>query len=223
VIEATTAAGNPAHPFHFKASAHILRITAYRANTISELLTALQECPESSIFQHSFRTLQEHHFIREGFSNDFAQWAQSACNEPGLAKELASVDVSEFTSLTALRGRFVKIVDDFLRNSPASGTKIAREAFYFCTSDIVVIPTNVVAHTLRDFVDGLKSVSVHSIHHHFIEARLRLKLMSNDFSQWLSNRGLSETAHQLNQIEIYTLTLEDARRQIIETVNHALI
>lgn len=100
----------PAQPFHFNTSAHLLRITTQKANTLSELLHALRECPEDSIFQHSFRTLQEHHFLREGFSNDFAHWALAACNEPGLGEALASVDVREFTSVADLRARFVQIV-----------------------------------------------------------------------------------------------------------------
>jgi Family of unknown function (DUF5752) len=221
-IEAKATIRNPLPPFYFNASAHVLRITRQKATTISELLTALRECPDGSIFQHSFRTLQEHHFIPEGFSNDFAQWAQSACNEPALAEELASVDVREFTSLAELRERFVEIVNSFLLQNATAGARTARDAFYFCTSDIVVIPTNVVAHTLQDFVGSLNRVSVHSIHHHFIEARLRLKLMSNDFSQWLEDLGLMEAANQLNQIDIYTLTLEDARRRIIGIVEQTL-
>jgi len=225
----TTAAvvPNPPHaavkPFYFNTSAHLLRITRYKAGTLSEFLDALRECPEGSIFQHSFRTLQEHHFIREGFSNDFAHWVLSACNEPSLAEGLASVDVREFTSVSDLRERFIQIVKTFLQRNPAAGTRTAKETFYFCASDIVVIPTSFVAHTLREFAEGLRGVSLHSIHHHFIEARLRLRLMSNDFSQWLyEDLGLTEAARQLNRIDIYTVTLEDVRNQIIRIVERAL-
>ena len=214
----------PVKPFYFNTSAHLLRITQQKATTLSEFLEALRECPEGSIFQHSFRTLQEHHFIREGFSNDFAHWVLSACNEPSLAEGLASVDVREFTSIADLRARFVEIVEGFLQRSPADGARAARETFYFCASDTVVIPTSFVAHTLREFAEGLRGVSVHCIHHHFIEARLRLKLMSNDFSQWLyEDMGLTEAARQLNRIDIYTVTLEDVRDQIIRIVERALI
>src|SRR5579863_1656469 len=214
----------PVKPFYFNTSAHLLRITRQKASTLSEFLDALRECPESSIFQHSFRTLQEHHFIREGFSNDFAHWAVSACNEPSLAEELASVDVREFTSVAQLRERFVQIVEDFLKRSPAAATRAAKETFYFCASDTVVIPTSFVAHSLQEFAEGMRGVTVHCIHHHFIEARLRLKLMSNDFSQWLyEDMGLTEAARQLNRIDIYTLTLEDVREQIIRIVERALI
>ncbi len=214
----------PVKPFYFNTSAHLMRITQQKANTLAEFLEALRECPEGSIFQHSFRTLQEHHFIREGFSNDFAHWVLSACNEPSLAEGLASVDVREFTSVSDLRGRFVEIVERFLQRTPAAATRAARETFYFCAADTVVIPTSFVANTLKEFAEGLRGVSVHCIHHHFIEARLRLKLMSNDFSQWLyEDLGLTEAARQLNRIDIYTGTLDDVRNQVIRIVERALV
>ena len=213
----------PAKPFYFNTSAHLLRITKYKANTLADLLDALRECPEDSIFQHTFRTLQEHHFLRAGFSNDFAHWALTACNEPSLAEVLASVDVREFTSVAELRTRFVQILEKHLAATPESCRRIADEAFYFCASDIVVMPTSFQAHTLHEFTEGIRQVSVHSIHHHFIEARLRIKLMSNDFSQWLhEDAGLTETARLLNQIDIYIATLEDVRQQIVRIVERAL-
>jgi len=220
---ATTLQQTPAKPFYFNTSAHLLRITRYKANTLAELLDALRECPEDSIFQHTFRTLQEHHFLRTGFSNDFAHWALVACNQPSLAEALASVDVREFTSVAALRARFIQIVEKYLREDPATCARVADEPFYFCASDSVVVPTSFQAHTLHEFTEGIRRVSVHSIHHHFIEARLRIKLMSNDFSQWLhEDAGLTETARSLNRIDIYTATLEDVRQQIVRIVERAL-
>ena len=209
--------------FYFNTSAHLLRITTLKANTLAELLDCLRACPEDSIFQHTFRTLQEHHFIREGFSNDFAHWALAACNQPGLAEQLASVDVREFTSLSDLRERFIEIVASHLKRHHADASKIAEETFYFCAADIVVLPTDTVAASMQEFVKGLREASVHSIHHHFIEARLRIKLMSNDFSQWMhEDVGLTDTARALNRIDIYTATLEDVRRQIIRVVERSL-
>jgi hypothetical protein len=225
-MRATTTATphrTPAKPFYFNTSAHLLRITSYKANTLGELLDALRQCPEDSIFQHTFRTLQEHHFIREGFSNDFAHWALAACNEPSLGEALASVDVREFTSVAALRARFIQILEQCLKSDPEAGSRAAEETFYFCASDIVVMPTSLVGRTMHEFAEGLRRVSVHSIHHHFIEARLRIKLMSNDFSQWLhEDAGLTATARALNQIDIYTATLEDVRGQIVRIVERAL-
>src|SRR5271154_6428742 len=117
---ATTLAPPAVKPFYFNTSAHLLRITRQKSSTLAEFLNALRDCPEGSIFQHTFRTLQEHHFIREGFSNDFAHWALSACNEPGLAEGLASVDVREYTSVEQLRERFIQIVEAFVQRSSAA-------------------------------------------------------------------------------------------------------
>ena len=117
----------------------------------------------------------------------------------------------------------VEIVDEFLEHNPRAGSHAGHEPFYFCASDIVVLPTAFVANSLSGFLDGLNQVSVHSIHHHFIETRLRLKLMSNDFSQWLhEDVGLTDTARALNRIDIYTATLEDVRGHIVRVVERAL-
>ena len=210
-------------PFYFNTSEHLLRIGRERTTTLSELLEALRHCPPESVFQHTFRTLQEHHFIRQGFSNDFAQWASSACNEPALAERLSSVDVREFTSLEDLRQNLVAILESYLTENTAAGTRTAHEPFYFCAADICVLPTPFAPDTLTGFVDGLRRVSIHSVHHHFIEARLRLKLMSNDFSQWLLEEvKLPDTARAVNRIDIYTQTLEGVRRQIIDIVERSL-
>lgn len=214
---------NPAKPFYFNTSEHLLRIGREQASTLPELLEALRTCPDDSIFQHTFRTLQEHHFIRQGFSNDFAHWSLSACHEPVLAEQLASVDVREYTSIEGLRQRMVDIVDDFLQQHPRAGSRPGHEPFYFCASDIVVLPTPFVADSVPAFVAGLKHVSVHSIHHHFIEARLRLHRMSNDFSQWLEEEaGLPKVADSIERIDIYTNTMEGVRQQIARTVQKSL-
>ncbi|HXJ85202.1 MAG TPA: DUF5752 family protein [Candidatus Binatia bacterium] len=213
----------PQKPFYFNTSEHLLRIGRQKANNLCELLRALQTCPDDSIFQHTFRTLQEHHFIRQGFSNDFAHWSLFACNEPALAEQLASVDIREFTAIEGLRRRMVEILDEFLHLHNMSGTRPAHEAFYFCASDIVVLPTAFRADTLPAFLDGLNQVTIHSIHHHFIEARLRLHRMSNDFSHWLEKEvGLPQTADEIERIDIYANTMEGVRRQIARIVSQAM-
>ncbi len=213
----------PNKPFYFKTSEHLLRIGRQKAQTISELWQALQTCPDDSIFQHTFRTLQEHHFIRQGFSNDFAQWCLFAGNEPVLAEQLASVDVREFTTIDGIRRRMVKILDDFLHENPQAGTKSAHEPLYFCAADIVVLPTNFAPDTLPGFVEGLRQVGLHSVHHHFIEARLRLKRMSNDFSTWLEQEtGLARTAESIERIDFYTNTMEGVRQQIANIIERAI-
>ncbi|HYL12665.1 MAG TPA: DUF5752 family protein [Terriglobales bacterium] len=210
-------------PFYFNSAEHLLRIEREKAGTLGELLEAIKTCSEASIFQHTFRTLQEHHFIQEGYSNDFAHWAFFACNENGLAERLSGVDIREFISVQALRNRLVEILQEYLRNNPKVKDRLALEPFYFCASSTVVVPTAFVARSLAEFADALEKISVHCIHYHFIEARLRLKLNSNDFSMWLEEQmGLKRTAELINRIDIYTSTLQGVRNRILRIVETAL-
>lgn len=109
-------------PFCFNTSAHLLRIGRERATTLSELLQALRTCSETPIFQHTFRTPQEHHFIREGFSNDFAHWTFTACNvtNVGLAERLAGIDAVARTVHDAWLAPDEQIYQDMCKSLSAS-------------------------------------------------------------------------------------------------------
>jgi hypothetical protein len=206
-------------PFYFNSAAHLLRISREKTANLQELLEAVRTSSDSCIFQHTFQTLEEHHFIREGFSNDFSHWAFSACNEVGLAERLAALDVREFTSIATLRERLVHIIEDYLQKNPRAATRVAMEPFYLMASELVVVPTPYVARNLEEFADGLRKVSIHGIYYHFIDARLRLKLNNNDFSVWLERElDMGPAADRLNRIDIYTSTLEGVRRNILRII-----
>ncbi|PYP93328.1 MAG: hypothetical protein DMG65_01445 [Candidatus Angelobacter sp. Gp1-AA117] len=206
-------------PFYFNSASHLLRIGKEKATNLQELLEAIRSCPDASIFQHTFQTLEEHHFIKEGFSNDFSHWAFAACNEVELAERLASLDIREFTSLAALRERLVHLIEAHLQKNPRAATKQAMEPFYLMAADLVVVPTPYVARNLEEFTDGLRKVSIHAIYYHFIDARLRLKLNNNDFSVWLEQElDLAQAADRMNRIDIYTSTLETVRRSILKVI-----
>jgi hypothetical protein len=223
MIPMTNVMNRPARaPFEFKSAAHLLFIEREQADDLLTLRDALRSCPEDSIFQHTFRTLEEHHFIKEGFSNDFAHWAYTELGLVGLGERLASLDVREFTSVSSLRSRLIQIVEDFIDHNPRAREHKAESPFYFCSSRTVVLPVQLAANNLAELIEGLKEVSIHSVHYHFIEARLRRHLDTNDFSLWLEKElGLSRPAARLNHIDIYTSTLEDVRRQITQILQNA--
>jgi Family of unknown function (DUF5752) len=211
-------------PFYFNSASHLMRIGGEKAINLQELLHAIKTCSDASIFQHTFQTLEEHHFILEGFSNDFSHWAFAACNEVELAERLAAIDIREFTSISALRERLVNILESYLQKNPRAGTRIAMEPLYLMAADLVVVPTPYVARNLEEFADCVRKVSVHSIYYHFIDARLRLKLNTNDFSVWLERElDLGAAARRLNQIDIYTSTLEDVRQSILTTIEAEVV
>jgi hypothetical protein len=206
-------------PFYFNSASHLLRIGRERATCLQELLEAIRTCPDASIFQHTFQTLEEHHFIKEGFSNDFSHWAFAACNEVELAERLAAIDIREFTSIVALRERLVHLIETYIQRNPRSATRAAMEPFYMMAADLVVIPTPYVARNLEEFADELHKVTIHTIYYHFIDARLRLKLNTNDFSAWLEEElDMSQAGDRLNRIDIYTSTLEGVRGSILKII-----
>ena len=204
-------------PFYFNSAEHLLRIERERASNLGELLDAVKSCSEESIFQHTFRTLQEHHFIRQGYSNDFAHWASFACQETALAERLSSVDVRKFTSVRALREKIVDTLSEYLSSCPAARDRTAAEPFFFCSSVSVIVPPPFVARNLAEFTRALERISIHCIYYHFIEARQRLKLGSNDFSIWLGEQmGLKRAAELIDRIDIYSATLQGVRHRILQ-------
>lgn len=199
------------------AAAPLTRVTGQRAITLAELLENIRRCSDSSVFNHTFQSLQQHHFLTEGFSNDFAQWALAACNEPRLAERLSALDIRQYPTLAALRVELVDALESYLRESPESAQRKGFEPFYFCETLTVAVPTKWQVGTLADFCEALRCVSIHTIHFHFVAARIREPLTVNDFSFWLETAlDLKELGDNIDQIDIYTNTLEGVRERILE-------
>lgn len=201
--------------FQFMAAASLIRICGVQATSITELLEHLRTISADSIFNHTFQSLSQYHYLTEGFSNDFAQWVVAACNAPQLAEQLATLDIRQYESLTDLRRDVVQTVEAFVAGEPQAAQQKAFEAFYFCESVTVAVPTEGRVRTLGEFCETLRRVSVHTVHYHFVSARLR-EPKTNDFSAWIGlNLGLPELAERIDHIDIYTNTLERVRGLIL--------
>jgi hypothetical protein len=79
------------------------------------------------------------------------------------------------------------------------------------------------ASTLEEFRDCIQQLPHASLQFHFITSRLRLHLRTNDFSFWLVKElGQKNLARQVDQIDIYTNTLDSARERILRLVQGEL-
>ena len=207
-------------PFQFATASYLIRIGNQAASNLAELEQGIQECSDGSIFYHTFQSLGRHHFLTEGFSNDFAQWVQSSRNRPALAEQLASLDVREYISLEVLRADLANIVGSYCKANPSDATQPGFEPFYFCESIEEKLPLGIEAHNLQEFRNDLKELPHAALQFHFVTSRLRLHLRTNDFSQWLGeDLGLKDLARRVNQIDVYANTLDSARTRIIEMVD----
>ncbi len=207
-------------PFDFYSVSYLTRIGNQSAGTVGELLQGLEQCSDASIFHHTFQTLGAHHFLTENFSNDFAQWAMADANRNDLGEQLASLDVRDYLSIAALREDLCRMVGEFCTASPEFANQAALERFYFCEGVEVTVPLGIQARTLEEFREGIGRLSHAGFYFHFISSRLRLQLQTNDFSHWLADGlGLATLAKRINQIDIYTNTLEGTREKMLRLID----
>jgi Family of unknown function (DUF5752) len=210
-------------PFYFMTASYVTCVTDIKVSNLAGLAEGLKTCSDTSIFHHTFQSLRRHHFLTEGFSNDFAQWTLASCNQAELAEELAALDIREYLNLADLRSDLLRIVDEFRNtHSDLAGVK-AFEPFYFCDSLEVTVPLGVEVRTLEEFRKGVERLGHASFHYHFLASRLRLHLRTNDFSLWLDTAlGLSNLARRVNRIDVYTNTLESSKENLLALVDQEL-
>jgi hypothetical protein len=206
-------------PFEFFTVAHLTRIGNAVASTLAELQRGLEQCSDASIFHHTFQTLGRHHFLTEGFSNDFAQWVLAAANRGELAEQLGALDIRDYLSIAELRSDLRRLVGDYCAAHPQLAEQTALERFNFCESVQVTLPLGYSAVTLEEFRRGIERLSHSSFYFHFVSSRMRLGFRTNDFSLWLANEiGLEALAVRINRIDIYTNTLDSARAEMLRLI-----
>jgi len=208
-----------AKPFDFYTVAALTRVGNQVACTLAELHAGLQNCSDASIFHHTFQTLGSHHFLTEGFSNDFAQWVLTSTNRGDLAEQLGSLDVRDYLSIAELRTDLTRIVGDYCAAHASIVNQSALEPFWFCEGLEVNAPLGRSAATLPEFREGLGQLSHAAFYFHFISSRMRLQLRTNDFSLWLAKElDLPALAERVNRIDIYTNTLDGARAVMLRLI-----
>lgn len=206
--------------FEFATAAELVEITGRQARNLDQLLVLLREADPAAIFHHTYQTMREHHFLLERYPNDFADWVHVACGEASLAERLAGIDLRAYPSLRALQESFVEIVERHLDRNAASRTRPAREPFDLCRAVSIVTPTGERVATLAEFRTVVARISTSAIHHHFVTARLRLDLVSNDFSAWLEEAlKRPDLARRLDRIDIVMQTLDGIRADILEATS----
>ena len=210
-------------PFQFVTASYLTKISNCKASNLDELASGLEACSEASIFYHTFQNLSRHHFLTEGYSNDFAQWVMASCNGHELAEKLASLDIREYLSLGDLRKDLRSVIVDYCQAHPHGALQPSFEPFYFLESLELSVPLGWEARSLEQFRQGLERLTNASFHFHFIASRLRLHLRTNDFSHWFqTGLGLEGLAQRTNRIDIYTNTLVSARQILMSLIDEEL-
>ncbi|HLA38015.1 MAG TPA: DUF5752 family protein [Candidatus Brocadiales bacterium] len=210
-------------PFHFHSRLYLTELTGLKARDLRELLENLKTLPESSIYYHTHRFLQQHHYLSPEPPNDFAYWIRNILQEEELGERMASIDTVQFTSINALREKFIELIEDYTRRTGKNPDAPEGYEFHFMKAITFVIPTPHHASSLKEFYEVMQRISVHSIYYHMFEARLRLKRQTNDFSSWLEEQlGEKELAEKIDRLDPYTHTLEGLRKRILAIAKRRL-
>jgi small-conductance mechanosensitive channel len=208
-----------AEPFRFHSRTYIKELTGLKAKNLRELVDTLKNVPDSVIYYHTHRFLEEHHYLIPEPSNDFAVWVSDVLGEEVLGERLASVNTFEFPSLSALRERIVVIIEEHLAGGSNSREAMLGREFCFMKSVSLVISTPYVAHDLREFVEALRKISLGSLYFHVFESRLRLGRGLNDFTIWLQDSlEEAELGEEIARLDPYTYTLEGLRSAFIQLI-----
>ncbi len=201
--------------FRFHAKFDLTLLLGIRAKNVRELLDGITQVPESSIYYHTHRFLQQHHYLSPEPPNDFAYWIAEILNDVVLAEKISSIDIVQFHSIADLRTALTDVLSGHLSTLERMVDCPPGHEFHFTASQIFILPTPYVATTLRGFREALERVSVSSLYYHVFDAKLRLGHDENDFSAWFRDIGQPDLANALKTLDPYTHTMEGLRKRII--------
>ena len=205
--------------FKFYTRLNLTELLGRKARTVRELLDGVYHVSASSIYYHTHRFLQQHHYLSPEPPNDFAFWVTNSLGLDKLGERLACVDTVKFRSIRELREKFTQILESYLKEESNRDVESPEgEEFHFMSCRTFIFPTQYRANDLNEFLEVFQKISVNSIYFHIFEARLRLEKEENDFSNWFKDMGMEDLAHAVSKLDPYTITLEGLRQKIIQLV-----
>lgn len=190
-----------------------------KARNIDELLEELQTVSKSSIYYHTHRFLQQHHYLSPEPPNDFAYWVKEVVNDVVLGEKLSSIDIIQYHSITDVRSALMSVIEAYRQSAEKVVDCPPGQEFHFMACQTFVFKIPYSAGTLSEFKEMLNRVSVNSLYFHMFDARLRLEQDENDFSRWFNGQGYKQLAEDVSRLDPYTHTLEGLRKKIIALVN----
>lgn len=206
-------------PFHFHSRVSLTVATGLKARSLAQLLEGIRSVPESVLYTHTHRFLQQHQFLVPEPSNDFAGWVSEALQDEELAEKLIAIDTVRYETLAGLRQDLVAVLEGHVRKRPEVRAAPPGAEFHFMRSVRFSLPTPYKAHDLAEFRDALKKISLGSLYLHVFEARLRPPLGVNDFSVWFeADLGEGGLAKKVAALDPYGQTLEALRERVVAMV-----
>jgi len=210
-----------ARPFEFTACLELREMLGRSAWDERELLTAIEDVPQESIFYHTHSSFLRSRYLAAPYPNDFATWAAIQVRDRVLGERLAAVDPFDYTELEALRAELITIIDDHLSDLQAVPRIVYGEPFHFMRSTIIEVPSGVTVRTLAEFREGLRRVDLSAIYYHFFEPRGRRDPAAP--AECLEDElGEDQLAAQVRRLNPYTRSLDGLRDRLLALCDERL-
>ena len=205
-------------PFYFRSQAQLIQLLGITAKNPAELFEGIKKVPRLSIYYHTHKFLQQHHYLSPEPPNDFAYWLTNILNLKELGEAVASVDIINYRDIENLRKGFLDIFDHYLSQGKYVADAPEGGEFHFMNCKVFVLPTPWIVNNTQEFLNAVKQIHFYSLYFHVFEARLRLAEDENDFTAWFKSIGEDRIATELSRIDPYTITLEGLREKIIRVI-----
>lgn len=211
--------------FYVKDCALAALATGNKAQTLAEFRDQLRNIPTESIYYHFWRQSIETSLVPGSFYNDFSHWAHYHLHDDVLAERLALIDPSGYQDMNKLREDIIEVIENRIDEQDGTNSFWHAEAFHFIESKIVVFNTAYKMEDPKDLVKVIPNLSPSSIFYHFIDARRRDPINTDDFSTWLETfKGQHEPlVQQFRAIDPYFITLAELQQRLIHIVTSYFI
>lgn len=203
--------------FVFYSCANLPRYTGVKVATLGEFYEGLKNSGPETIFYHIYYSLYRRHVSQIDYMNDFAEWLWKTAGAQEIAEEVSVFDPVTIRSLSRTKTRILKILKKHKHDYAGSLRVPAGREFYFMELLTFVAKSGIIAENERELFDGIKRSSVESVFYHLVDANLRLKKISNDFSEWLSvSCGRDDLADKINRLNFHNYNLTQIKNKIEE-------
>ncbi len=203
-------------PFLVKDCAQLQVATGLRAQNVRELRDRLQRVPAACVDYHFWGGLLRPHFDDPEYANDFAIWARHGLHDYKLAERLSVIDPTRTSDLEVLREEVLDVIERRIDEGEYLTWARPDRQFQFIRSQLVVFDTGRRIARPRDLPAGVAAMSAGSIFFHFVDARRRPPVRSDDFRAWLGTFGAryAPAAEALANIDPFFTTLVDLRDEV---------
>jgi hypothetical protein len=198
--------------------------TGRSCTNLRELLDAVRTVPEAVLEHHMMRCALEESFELDEFPNEFARWCWESLGDHVLAEQLALIDPYQHPNLQSVGAALEDALEQRLWGLDRVPWCRPGLELHLLESRLVAFDTGEEVDTPAALAETLSRMSRRSLFYHFHEAHRRRPKATDDFSEWLEQRGAAlALVAQLRAIDFYFLNLGQLRSQIMDAFQTLLI